>query len=362
MEKFCIFCGQHPTEKNKEHVISSWLIELTGTPNRTARFFVTSKDKVLEPREYAFDQFTFPACSMCNNGFHQLESRAAQVMRSLLGRKPLSSFDFSVLLDWLDKVRIGLWLGFLYLGRNPMGIRPQYHIVSRLGQYDRMVGIANVPGRKAGINFLGPESPCFQHSPTCFALLVNDLCLVNASGVALCSRRLGFPYPHVLSYQPDGSIEVTIKAGSQRVMRPVERGPGPIMPVMLYQPVFRGCLVRDQFRFHFDNEWVRSHSLDWDAGYGKIFMQKGDQVEEYPDHPSSKWQTDTNWNLRNAYARLQPFVLDRLLKNLQESANLSPKDLSMRLRRWIALYRRVHQAIVAQTRAMVFRNGFKDLS
>jgi hypothetical protein len=32
--KRCIFCGNPPSAKNKEHVVPKWLIELTGDPKR----------------------------------------------------------------------------------------------------------------------------------------------------------------------------------------------------------------------------------------------------------------------------------------------------------------------------------------
>ena len=37
----------------------------------------------------------------------------------------LSCVDLSLLLDSLDKVRVGLWLGFVYLAKNMWGIDPK---------------------------------------------------------------------------------------------------------------------------------------------------------------------------------------------------------------------------------------------
>jgi hypothetical protein len=34
VNKVCVFCGEKPTNKTKEHIIPEWLIELTGDINR----------------------------------------------------------------------------------------------------------------------------------------------------------------------------------------------------------------------------------------------------------------------------------------------------------------------------------------
>ncbi|QJB40178.1 hypothetical protein HF324_20870 [Chitinophaga oryzae] len=36
--KYCIFCGEQPQSKTKEHIIPKWLIEMTGDPNRLTFF------------------------------------------------------------------------------------------------------------------------------------------------------------------------------------------------------------------------------------------------------------------------------------------------------------------------------------
>src|SRR5450755_2969832 len=131
MEKTCIFCGRRPEAKTKEHVIPKWLIKMTGDPKRKVSFG-TYNLKGKPPTALAFDQLTFPACDECNVAFSDLEGRARTVTEQLLGRGPLTSTDFVCLLDWLDKVRIGMWLGLLWLEGNPWGINPKFHISSRL--------------------------------------------------------------------------------------------------------------------------------------------------------------------------------------------------------------------------------------
>ena len=72
--KFCIFCGEKPESKNKEHVIPKWLIELTGDPKREAFFGIDAVSEKKGPRVFSFDSFTFPACEQCNTDFAALES------------------------------------------------------------------------------------------------------------------------------------------------------------------------------------------------------------------------------------------------------------------------------------------------
>jgi hypothetical protein len=58
MDKFCVFCGEKPENKNKEHIIPKWLIELTGNPNRQANFgsvWVPENSEFSE-KVFAFDQ------------------------------------------------------------------------------------------------------------------------------------------------------------------------------------------------------------------------------------------------------------------------------------------------------------------
>src|SRR2546430_8985045 len=105
-----------------------------------------------------------------------------------------------------------------------MGISPSFHIESRIGRLDRMVGILRIEEAGVGLSFAGPEFKVYNLSPTCFGLRVNGLCLLNASGVSLCSQRLGFPYMQPLQIDEDHRLVVSPKFGSERIMNPVERG------------------------------------------------------------------------------------------------------------------------------------------
>src|SRR6516165_4164528 len=101
-DKFCVFCGGRPKGKNKEHVLPRWLLELTGDPTRPANLGLDLSQGVENNpklRQYAFSQFQFPACKVCNNLFSDLESDAKAIVLKLLGSEDLAAHEISRLLD-----------------------------------------------------------------------------------------------------------------------------------------------------------------------------------------------------------------------------------------------------------------------
>jgi hypothetical protein len=346
MEKFCIFCGQQPENKTKEHVIPQWLIERTGDPKRMARFGIDFHKNPPEPREFSFDALTFPACSRCNSDFSALEGRAKSVLESVLASQPLSREDLSTFLDWLDKVRIGLWLGYLYLDRNPVGIFPKYHIAKRLGQLDRTVAIVRVDRERQGVNFVGPESPAFQGTPTCFALLINEFCFLNTSGIASCSRRLGLPYACPRHLRDDGALEITVEQGNGRIMRPVQRDLVLAGAVVLHQPIFRHGFTKAEATKLLDTELLREESVDWGNGCGPVFLEKSGTVRTYPREKSLDWFPDRTWTFEETYDRIARFVYQRLIRDLRDGAKISGRERRRRMQEGITAFSRLHAAFL----------------
>lgn len=272
---------------------------MTGDPKRKVSFGTYNlKGKPLT--ELAFDQLTFPACEECNRAFSDLEGRARRVTEQLLGRGPLTSTDFVCLLDWLDKVRIGMWLGLLWLDGNPWGINPNFHISSRLRLHDRSVGIGFIERRQPGINLLGPESPCFGLIPTTFCIFINNLALFNSSSVGLCSRRLGFPYPTDFSFLESSLLEAVMAPGIERVIRPIERiGLLQTQP-FIYQPVF-GRSGDKSILPEYQTDYVLANSYDFEDGLGAIFLQKRGNVSQVVQEANIEWIPDQVFSLRDAY-------------------------------------------------------------
>lgn len=272
--KFCIFCGKPPSDKNKEHVLPRWLIALTGDPKRIARLgFNMQPGKPTSPREFAFDQFTFPACEQCNNRHSALESAAKTVLEKVLLRKAVFPNEISLLMDWFDKVRVGLWLGFHQLSKNLLDVEPQFHIERRIGQFDRILAVERYAPTSQRLSFGGVDSPAFGIMPSAFSLTVNDFVFTNISYSFLVSRRLGFPYPSESNLVRDREgLLVTMQPARQRIMHPVIQRPIRERGIRLFQPMFPQDLAEEPSEYY-DDPYVRSHSLDYEAGVGSVFLE-----------------------------------------------------------------------------------------
>jgi hypothetical protein len=278
--KFCLFCGDRPVGKNKEHVLPQWLLELTGDPTRIANFGLDLSHGIenATPRQYAFSQFQFPACAVCNGIFGTLEGKAKAVVLKILASEKLFAQDISTLLDWLDKVRVGLWLGYHQLDKNFEGIHPRFYVQHRLGRKDRLLVLASRNDERQLLSFVGPATIAFRFLPSALGLVINRLCLVNISCDYLLARRLGFPYLRtpIISIASQTPDYAEIGAGLQRVIRPVYEGPLQLPGAVYYQSMFRSELTWPA-RPLYETDYVKAHSLDWEAGAGGIYYSKGDQ-------------------------------------------------------------------------------------
>jgi hypothetical protein len=195
MDKVCVFCGQKPQQKSNEHVIPQWLIELTGEPNRIAQFGDKDLTKPeLGKRTFSFDSLRFPACESCNTRYAELEGYVKPIIQRLINEDSLSAPEFHYLLDWFDKIRVGLWLGFRYLDKDKAGVTPNFYIDQRIGINDRMFVVFKGDGNRKGLNFFGCDQPSFTYTPSCFGLRINNYCFINISCFELLARRIGFPY------------------------------------------------------------------------------------------------------------------------------------------------------------------------
>lgn len=306
LSKFCVFCGEKPDRKTKEHILPRWLIELTGKPNRSA-FFGFRKDiqKGFEKRAYSFSQFTFPACGDCNSRYSALESATKAIFQRILEDKDVTAKDVSLLLDWLDKVRVGLWLGMNQLDANFMNIEPNFHIDKRIGQYDRLLIVEKSDGTSAKLNFGGVETPAFSFSPSAFVLIVNNFFFTNVSSMFLFARRLGFPFPKKSFVMPDSDkVEIEMVEGRERVMLPLLRRPILEKGTNVYQPMYPGGLIDGDLAEYYSN-YTREHSIDDERGTGNIFIEDGGSLAEHGSASSlnltpASTQNDEELFLRSA--------------------------------------------------------------
>ena len=292
--KICIFCGDKPDNKNKEHVIPRWLMDYIGISGGKVRFGFDRENG--KPREFVYKAFTFPACEKCNLLFSDLERKTKSVLVQLLSENELSKADFLCLLDWFDKVRIGLWLGFYYLDKNYGGISPKFHIQTRISSHDRMLHIVKVENEANELSFRGCDSLSFRFTPSCFSMIINNFCFYNISSPFLVARRLGFPYPAESYMRKDGLADYLISPARKRIMRPLLTKPFAFSGVGIYQPIYRDAMVLE--RGLYDNEYVKDNSISFKDGQGDIFIQSNENVKAFPSTPARSWIPHNSYKRR----------------------------------------------------------------
>ena len=264
MRKMCIFCGHRPVDKNKEHVIPQWLIRETG---RTKSPIIDQPDKKI-----GFMSFTMPACTDCNERYSKLESDAQSAMQKILGGTSVDATEIDILLDWFDKVRVGLWLSNAYLNPHLYDFQPKLAIDTRVGKLDRALVVEKIDTPEKGILIEGLYSPIFIYSPSVFQILINNYSFTSISAVNLVSNRLGFPSFADVAVVASGRTKANIIPGREKVKNPVIKELIPSAnQIVLYQPIFSQCIKKPEF----DTKYVHDYSLDFAMGRGGIFYQRG---------------------------------------------------------------------------------------
>lgn len=235
MRKFCIFCGEKPFDKNKEHIIPQWLIKYTGDPKR-----ITSLGKK-DGKEIKFSwlNFVFPACEECNSNFGKIEAEIQTVLVKLDNEKSVTHYEINLFLDWLDKIRIGMWLGNAMLQNKDF--EPKFFINSRVASKDRLCLIYKLNDSDQGIGIIGTDTAVFEHSPSCFSLIINNMVFFNYSKEFLLAKNLGFPYPEEYSYNSDGNIKFNkFVSGEYKIEFPIINGKIIKPAVKMYQSIVYG--------------------------------------------------------------------------------------------------------------------------
>ena len=221
-QKFCVFCGEPPEGKTLEHVLPKWLIEFTGDPKREWTFGSYLIDHTLKPpKQFSLKEFAFPACHRCNQNMSTLEGRVKNIFEAKLQpRKHLEADEITDLLDWLDKIRIGLWLAGIQLHQNPQGIIPKFHINTRIGIKDRLLLIYPYNTEALGMNLFCESTPIFAYKPSCFAIKINGNFLISLSDDFLVSRFLGMPYPSKIEFEDTGNYAIEAMEVKRKTVTP----------------------------------------------------------------------------------------------------------------------------------------------
>ena len=292
--RLCIFCGRTPHDRNNEHIIPQWLIDLTGAPSREislgplySNFLLGPKDDIF--RSFSFNSFKFPSCSKCNSDFGRLEARASKSITKLLNNKALSSWDFEIILDWFDKVRIGLWLGYhYYLDHNFWGIKPKYFIKDRICTTDRAISIYKTTDYFPGIRFTGINTSSFAHVPSCFTLSINEWCIRNISSQFIIARSAGFPYPESMEFTGDEHLKITPQKGKGKLTTPLLPLDYDRSCVSIGQSIIPKILLEDQIKGSSNDDFIDLTS-EVQRHKGTILIEKENTLSYYSKTPSTKW-------------------------------------------------------------------------
>ena len=312
MPRACIFCGGPLRDKTDEHALPSWLLELTGDPKRSVHLSThyDFDERSVSHRQFAFSNFVFPACADCNHAYGNLEGAAKEVVSKLLGAEAVTGADIHVLMDWLDKVRIGLWLGELQLGGNPLQIKPNFHISQRVGRKDRAVFISRI-GPGAALTVMGTRVPAFTYFPSVFGMRINDLILFNVSTDHLFGDRIGFPYPKRRTRIKDSvRMKLEMEKGLGRIKLPLIQHGYTFPSVKFFQPMFSDHVSYPNLRPLYDYPYVKERCWDWANGVGKVFFLKGDKLLPFEGDTSLDYPRCEIWDRPKIGEDFQITILD----------------------------------------------------
>ncbi len=269
MKKVCIFCGNPPQDKNKEHIIPKWLMKLTETENR--QMSLGSDWKRQKEIVFNFSSFTFPSCTKCNSNFAEIEGLVKPTFEKILADDYVETEELLRLLDWFDKVRVSLWLGIQYHNKGTFNLEPKYFINNRLGLKDRMLAITNTYDGYTGIKWTGTNTLCFIISPTCFTLKINHVLFTNCSSDLVVSEKLGFPFSRFERPNPNTNLtDIKLVQGKNKFERKLFKSKLYQPNIIISQPIFK--VTKELSPSYYDNEFVINNSYDFENGIGKIFI------------------------------------------------------------------------------------------
>ncbi|MGO2707347.1 MAG: hypothetical protein ACTJE5_25240, partial [Pseudomonas helleri] len=232
-----------------------------------------------------------------------LEGEVRPIIEALLERDYLSVANYCTLLDWLDKVRVGLWLNYHLLMGNPTGITPSFYINSRLRKKDRFVAIYPTQEKNAGLNAHGVETLSFHGAPSAFGLRINNIFLINCSSDYIFSGRCGFPSPANMQLHLDGEssgyLQMENFKSTRKIKSPIFKFQLHKPSVFLLQPIMQSVISDiDQSTTILGGSPARDPYLlastmkGMQPGVGKIYRQFKDHVARLDDE-SAKIRFDT---------------------------------------------------------------------
>lgn len=187
--KRCVFCGDtfSGQKRNFEHIIPQWLVQEADLRQRDMQVELPGVS-----RKVAMNRIGLKVCKTCNDEDGVLEAQARGAFAKIKDGENLHHDQIIILLDWLDKVRIGMWLWFYeQIDQKFTTIEPKFRINGRLARKDRMVIIQRYPENEKmrGLAFHGFGST-FMEMPSAFGLLANNISITSISSDFLVLRHI----------------------------------------------------------------------------------------------------------------------------------------------------------------------------
>ncbi|CAO4148642.1 hypothetical protein [Methylorubrum aminovorans] len=351
LEKFCVFCGNKPEGKNKEHILPKWLLRMTGDEKRQIKLFLNKK--TVRHEEQSAQSFVFPACEACNSEFSHLEGRASDVIRRLLSENPVKEADLNDLLDWMDKIRVGVWLADIVRNRDFNVVSRNFHIKTRVGQKDRCLFVFKLKEEYEGLNIIGSSTLMFHGWPSAFGLGINQYMFVNVSSDFLFMHRLGFPIWKNREFTEDGRIKGDMETGTERVRLPIVSFSFNIEHRSLFQPCFptiepdQGERMGDYLK----SEYITGNLLT--GNKGRLFDDRGQKMfSEASDSIQIDLSNLTAYSIEFLPTYIGLKILEIQLRLFDQFPDYSKMDIESRRfwRKYYGMAKRMNQELIKAAR------------
>lgn len=300
----CVFCGDQPSGKNVGQILPKWLLRMTGDPSEPVPLGVNRSNG--KPRLFPFSQLVLPSCRSCDEKYGDLEEKARLAFQKICKRTQPSEDELNSLLDWFDKVRVGLWHWQMRIDPPSVGFEPKFYINDRVGRKDRLVFVVTLEDDIRGLGFYGTDTMAFIRSPSTFVLASNNTAFINVSFDYLLSKRLGFPYlkqwDAIAPGFPDFGLLIN---GTGQVHPPILPGRLRLQGVSFGQCIFDPEIDEINGTEYYSNEIINPLVSDIN-GRSIIFIGRGDFVSKlseldaaalHPNMPVARRETYKAWLL-----------------------------------------------------------------
>lgn len=262
----CIFCNKEVESKTKEHIIPKWLLKLTNNPSSRQAYLINNK-------QMPFTSYTFPACNACNEVYSKLEYKTRSVFDKILSDGKVNASDLSTLLDWFDKLRVGIWYGELMVN-NKIGIVPRFGINDRIKSKDRFLTVSRTNKKEEGINIYGTNFSAFTSLPSYIGFRINDFLFLSVSNDFIVSQELGLPYVSEFNSQNllKGILSVedsNFKKGTEEKGRKIVKYPFSKYCNVISQPIVNKELLKNK---NYTSKYVEKSFHNFEEGIGQVFI------------------------------------------------------------------------------------------